>query len=76
MRIFGIFFSFLLLLLPPSLDTDKNVAAPLALLEVLVAARGLDGEVVLGGGALAAAALRHPVLLLGLLSVQALRGPK
>ena len=47
----------------------------LALLEVLVAAGGLDGEVVLGGGPLAAgvAALRYPVLFLGLLRVEALR---
>ena len=47
----------------------------LALLEVLVAPGGLDGEVVLGGGPLAAAgaaALGHPILFLGLLRVEAL----
>ena len=46
----------------------------LALLEVLVAAGGLDRKVVLDGGPLAAgvAALRHPVLLLGLFGVEAL----
>ena len=47
----------------------------LALLEVLVAPGGLDWEVVLGHGPLAAAGaavLGHPVLFLGLLSVEAL----
>ena len=44
---------------------------------MLVAPGGLDGEVVLGGGPLAAppgaaAALGHPVLFLGLLRVEAL----
>ena len=45
---------------------------------MLVATGGLDGEVVLGGGPLAAAgaaALGHPVLFLGLLSVEALSRP-
>ena len=42
---------------------------------MLVAPGGLDGEVVLGGGPLAAAgaaALGHPILFLGLLRVEAL----
>ena len=46
---------------------------------MLVAPGGLDGEVVLGGGPLAApgaaAALGHPVLFLGLLRVEALGRP-
>ena len=50
----------------------------LALLEVLVAPGGFDGEVVLGGGPLAAAGaatLGYSVLFLGLLSVEALSRP-
>lgn len=47
----------------------------LALLELLVAAGGLDREVVLDRGPLATgvSALRYLVLLLGLLGVEALR---